>query len=237
MNPLFVDNGGVRISYYDSNPDGGSESAVAFVPGFLGTAEMYLSDFNSMGHRRCISYSPRGFGQSDAPTEGYSFSHILSDLDVVLANASPKSVCLFAHSMGVPLAIRFAEQNRNKMRGLVLIDYPAKYSAISHTQAEKAKKRRKTLGDDPVIDAYLRESVDVDLWDSLPQVACPVLLITGVGEGTLLSETDLQRYSSLLRSIEVWKVSGPGHEPWNVVGYGPFMDRVRAFWDSLDEAG
>src|SRR6266571_8484238 len=135
----WVDNNGVRLHYIESQPRTSVELVpIVFIPGALGTAELYYREIESLAPRRCVAISLRGRGKSAAPREGYSLEDHVSDIEAVVQSAELRSFCLMAYSMGVPYAIDYAARNPQHIRGLVLGDYKARLPAIGPEWIEQS---------------------------------------------------------------------------------------------------
>src|SRR6058998_1570026 len=102
----WVNNKGVRLHYLDSGGAQGSTFVpVVFIPGFLGSAENYHREMDSLHGRRCVAVSLRGRGLSDAPETGYSFEDHVSDIEALVDEVGLEGFCLCAYSVGVAYAI------------------------------------------------------------------------------------------------------------------------------------
>ena len=70
---------------------------------------------------RCIAYDQRGWGQSDAPTGGYSIRDLASDANDLLKSLQLRRYVLVGHSMGGKVAQFLAAQRPAGLEGLVLV--------------------------------------------------------------------------------------------------------------------
>ncbi len=103
---------------------------VAFIPGFLGSAENYRREMDSLPERRCVAVSLRGRGLSDAPEAEYSFEDHVSDIEAFVDQVGLQGFCLCAYSVGVAYAIGFASSHPGLLAGLILADYSAHYPKV-----------------------------------------------------------------------------------------------------------
>ena len=73
---------------------------------------------------RVIAIDQRGHGLSDKPDSGYDWATVTSDLDAILSalDASREQVILAGHSWGGNVALQYAVDHPDRVRGLVLID-------------------------------------------------------------------------------------------------------------------
>lgn len=230
----WASNQGVELHYLDSG-QGADRSLipVLFVPGALGAAEDYAEEIAALTPRRCVAISLRGRGQSDAPPEGYSFVNHIRDIEAVIDDARLEDFCLVGYSMGAAYAIGYVVLNPTRAVGLILGDYPARYPQISEGWVEANRQQYGARVPPHVIQAIQRESALIELWDDLPQIERPVLLLRGDQPGALLSAEDADRYIQLLPQAMAVVFPGSGHALWE-----PDKDRyfgtIRAFLQGLD---
>jgi pimeloyl-ACP methyl ester carboxylesterase len=228
-------NGKVRLRYLDS----GSESdhspvPLVFVPGMLGNAEQFLDEFAQFAPRRCLSVSLRGRGKSDAPARNYNFFHHVSDLATIITWSKAAPCCLMGHSVGAAYALGYAVGHPDQLKGVIVLDYPARYPAFPPAWTERAlasgsvpKERAR------VLHRLQLESSEVLLWEKLPQLTCPVLVIRGEQEGALLDAAGAARYQTMLPQARIEVFADSVHAPWEP-DYGRFITTIKAFLQTLD---
>jgi hypothetical protein len=103
----WADNGGVKLHYLDSGGEDVSLLVPAvFIPGAIGSAELYLREIQSFAPRRCIAVSLRGRGKSDAPEKGYTFEDHVSDIDSIIQYSELKNYCHYRTLYGGPVCYR-----------------------------------------------------------------------------------------------------------------------------------
>ena len=88
--------------------------------------------------RRLISSDRRGMGASSAPASGYTPTDFARDNEAMVAVAQLEDLVVYGHSLGVPIAIAYALGHRDKVRGLVLGDYPAVWPRLSEAWLGRA---------------------------------------------------------------------------------------------------
>ena len=69
-----------------------------------------------------VAIDQRGHGLSDKPDSGYDFATVASDLDEVLRTLQIERALLAGHSWGGNVALQYAVDHPDRVRGLVLID-------------------------------------------------------------------------------------------------------------------
>jgi pimeloyl-ACP methyl ester carboxylesterase len=167
---------------------------LVYLPGSLGSAEDFRDEMKRLAPRTTVALSPRGLGKSSAPAEGYSFEQRVADLESVLRDVDLEPFCLMAYSLGVPIAIGYAAQNLARLRGLILLDYPARYPRRSQSWLERALPFARERGiREHVVQRLQQESAEVELWAELQSAQRPTLLVKG-GQSTAVGDDDLEQY-------------------------------------------
>ncbi len=130
--------------------------------------------------------SLRGRGKSDVPSSGYAFENHVADVAAVLDYTRLARFCLMGYSLGVPCAIGHTLQHPSGLIGLVLAGYPARYPALPADYAGVLVANPTRAK--PDVARYLqRDSREVTLWDDLPRIDVPTLVVRDAREGALLS--------------------------------------------------
>lgn len=70
------------------------------------------------------------------------------------------------------------------------------------------------------------------LWDDLPAIECPVLILRGAQAGALLTEEMAGWYMQRLKEARVVVLEESGHELWK----SDYIQALRNFLVSIDEA-
>ncbi len=230
----WADNQGVRLHYIDSRPQQGEQMIpLVLIPGALGSAEVYQAMMSDLEPRRCLAMSLRGRGQSSAPPAGYSFQDHVSDVETVIDACGLDRFCMLAYSAAVPFAVRYASRHPRRLAGLILCDYPARYPAISLEWVEDVLPHCEDRAH--VIRGLQQESAEVLLWDELPEVPCPVLVLRGGQPGALLRPEAAEMYRRHLRDVQIIVFSESGH---NLGEPDPeaFIETIREFLQHVDQA-
>lgn len=235
MEERFIELDSVRLHVLES---GESEEVrpLVCIAGGLGAAEVFEQTANALSPRRCFAISKRGNGKSDKPPSGYDLETQASDLVGAIKQLGTTPVVLLAYSAAVPSAILAASRDSRGVAGLVLCDYPAIYPAISESYIE-------LVTSDPdydpqecplhVLEAIVHESARRELTELLPTIACPTLILHGIGEGSYLKPDALDMYKTYLPNIRTVGVEGGGHA-FIMTHFPAFIDAVRLFLDGID---
>jgi pimeloyl-ACP methyl ester carboxylesterase len=138
-----------------------------------------------------------------------------------------------AFSVGVAFALGYACAYPERVRGLVIIDYPARYPQFTHEWAERAVARGSTHHvEERVVRALGRESEEIPLWGGLGALACPTLILRGGQPDSLLTAEQAQMYRRCLPSAEMVLFADAGHALW-VPDYARFLRTVDGFLASF----
>lgn len=70
---------------------------------------------------QCISYDSRGWGASDAPSDGYSIASLADDAAALIKTLGVRRYVLVGHSMGGKVAQLLASRQPSGLAGLVLV--------------------------------------------------------------------------------------------------------------------
>ena len=228
----FAESGGTKIHYLRS---GHAEhlAPLVYMPGLLADAETFRPEMTRLAPRLVVAAGRRGVGNSSAPTSGYGLLDQQADLAAVVEHANPPAFCGMAFSLGVPVMLRYATQNPQQTRGLILLDYPARYPQLPEAWARNALNAG---GGTPqhVIRALQREAEKTSLWHRLEGIPLPTLIVRGGSEGSLLTGNDARRYLSALPNAREVVLENAGHEVYKP-DYQKFLETIHEFLAELDD--
>ena len=230
----WVNNKGVRLHYLETRAEGSGLVPMVFAPGFLGSAENYHREMQSLAGRRCVAVSLRGRGLSDAPEAGYSFEDHVSDIDTLVGQVGLQGFCLCAYSVGVPFAIGFASNHPKLLSGLVLSDYSARYPKVKEQWVAEVLASREDVKPH-VVQAIQRESAEVLLWDNLEKITCPALILRGGLPGSLLTTEGADRYQRHLPDSRVVVFDTSDHN-LSQPDYERYIGTIKTFLEELDSS-
>ena len=209
-------------------------SPLMYVPGSLGRAEEFRAEMERLAPRATLAVDKRGIYEGEAaPEDGYTFEDRVADLEAVAAEARLGPVCVMAFSLGVPVALKYAVRHPAQVRGLILLDYSARYPARDDGWLERALPFARERGiPERVVRAIHRDASAVDLWSELGALDCPVLLVVG-GKSPSVSAEALERYRRSLPDLRIEVFEDAGHEVYRP-DYERFMRLVEGFLEDLD---
>lgn len=99
-------------------------TTIVLIHGDSGRASQWngVAELLAAGHQ-VVSYDTRGHGVSDPASDGdYSFAARAAELDVVINGYGTADVILVSHSGGVGVALEYAGQHGDRVRGVFLLD-------------------------------------------------------------------------------------------------------------------
>lgn len=163
----FTERGSVRLHYLLSEGSG-DLTPLVYVPGSLGSAGDFRKEMLRLDPRTTVSVSPRGTGASGTPYHGYALGDRIADLEAVLLRLRPGTACLMAFSAGVPVVLSYAISQPDKVRALIILDYPAVSRPYSEDWVEQAMPFARQRGiPEHVLQSMARDSALVELWEDL----------------------------------------------------------------------
>jgi pimeloyl-ACP methyl ester carboxylesterase len=235
----WVHNGPTRIHYLDSKPDASSEIPIVFVPGFGEEAMEHLPFLEVVAPRRCLIVDLRGRGKSDVPQSGYTIDHHADDLESVVNAANLKKVHLASFSRGTGYAMRWATRHPDRVASYCIGDYPPAQIVPPAWFQEKtltSKWRGRPVNERMPVEAIRRlfaDAVDMDLGPDLRRLTCPMLVMRGAKEGSMLDETRAERYRDVVADLRVEVFEESAHDLW-VPDPTRFARAVTAFADEAE---
>lgn len=232
----WIDNGGVRINYFLSNPEKVGIAPLFICPGLSESAEDYLKLMSALENNRCIALSFRGRGKSDAPLSGYSLEDHVSDIVSVVTHLGLDDVYLMGYSRGVSYALGYAIQHHENIKGLIIEEYPAKHKQMPSGWGKEYLltpwgERMKPHG---VMGIEL-ESRHVDFQSDLVKLNCPTLIMRGGSEGSLLTDDDIDIYVKSFRDARLEAFDNAGHDIQTEC-FDRFVKVIRHFLIELDKS-
>lgn len=234
----WAESDGLRLHYLVGNVDQSAPpdlTPLAFVPGGLGAADDYVPDMPVFAPRLCLAMSLRGQGRSDAPRSGYTLDDYVGDVAAVVAGSELERPCLMAYSMAVPIAVAYAARHPSRLSGLILGDYPPVYPDLPPEWVDSAVLTLGRLSQRHVMEAMQVESSEIDLWDQLSQITCPVLVMRGDRPGAKLGPEEAKRYRHALSDPRVVVFPHSGHALWEPDD-GRFFQVMQTFLAELDRS-
>jgi pimeloyl-ACP methyl ester carboxylesterase len=152
-------------------------------------------------------------------------------METIVDSAKLTSFYVLAYSMGVPVALGYVIRHPDRLRGAILLDYPARYPLIPVDWLERAKEYAPANVKAHVIEAIQRESSEVLLWNDLKVLECPVLVIQAGKKGALLTDDMVELYKKHLADCMAVKFDESDHQLWKPDPQ-KFFRTITAFLDA-----
>lgn len=207
-------NQGVHIHYLDSIDSSDQQlTPIVICPGLSETAEEYEDLLSYLMPRRAIALSFRGRGRSDTPGYSYDLTDHVGDLEAVIKEAGIERFHLYGNSRGVSYALGFAQSHEYMLQTLILQDYPSEHKRMPVEWAEDYMN-------DYIIPAgrnIRQQAVKGIQRDSTQQalhgkLEIPVLVIRGLLEDSLITESDCEQYKQNCSHLKILEFAQSGHD-------------------------
>jgi pimeloyl-ACP methyl ester carboxylesterase len=216
----------VRLHYLDNE---GTGIPVVFIPGLHGCAEDFSDILMAMAPQRALAVSLRGRGKSSVPEVGYRFENHVQDIAALVNAIGAEQVCLVGHSVGATYALGFALERPKQVAALVVAGYPARYPDLSADWGLRTMMQYPNAMSMIAILGLQHEAADISLWESLPELACPLLVLRGGKPTSRLPEDLALEYQHWRPDTQLVVFPDSGHRLWV-----PDMQRfVRTIQDFL----
>ncbi len=118
----FTTSDGVRLHVIEAGPR--SAPTIVFVPGWTMPAWIFKPQIDAFSSRyHVIALDPRGQGNSEAPSRGYTPQRRGEDIGDLIAAIGARQVLLVGWSLGVLDSLSYVQQyGDGQLAGLVLVD-------------------------------------------------------------------------------------------------------------------
>jgi pimeloyl-ACP methyl ester carboxylesterase len=111
---------GVRLHYRDWGGDG---PPLVLLHGLSSSCRIWDWTAPLLTERfRVLALDQRSHGLSDQPADGYGFADVAADLAAFLEAVEVEKAALVGHSWGAGVALYFAAENPERVRGVGLVD-------------------------------------------------------------------------------------------------------------------
>jgi pimeloyl-ACP methyl ester carboxylesterase len=119
MESKIADVNGVKLHYLIA----GKGDPVVLLHGFAETSHMWLPLIAKLSDKHTvIAPDLRGFGQSSAPSEGYTKTAMAQDIQALVSSLKYDRIRLVGHDIGLMVAYAFAAQYPHQVDRLVLME-------------------------------------------------------------------------------------------------------------------
>ncbi len=204
-----VTNDNIEIQYIKGLSEAKNSVPLIIIPGLTEGAEDYIEIMEKINHS-CIAISLRGRGKSTSPLKGYALEDHISDIEAVINKESIEKCILYGFSRGTSYMLGFALRFPDKVKGIVIGDYPAVHTRLPEKWVEwfagLAPWRGKATLDRMLKHALVgiqQESQEKEFWADLKAINCPVLIIGGKQAGAVLTDEMISLYKKSMDHCEV----------------------------------
>ncbi len=117
---MYYDINGIKMNIVSF---GDGEETFLGVSGFIANWTVWGFIFEIMSKKwKCVSYSPRGSGESPAPIETFSLQAVIDDLFGVMDALEIEKCYLGGESLGGSIALLAAMQQPERFKGLIIVN-------------------------------------------------------------------------------------------------------------------
>src|SRR3978361_2475912 len=115
----FADVNGVKLHYLTA----GTGDPIVLLHGYAETSHMWLPLITKLSDKHTvIAPDLRGFGQSSAPSDGYTKAAMAQDIQSLVKSLKYDRIRLVGHDIGLMVAYAYAAQYPNQVDRLVLME-------------------------------------------------------------------------------------------------------------------
>jgi pimeloyl-ACP methyl ester carboxylesterase len=119
---MDIQSNGIRIHVKERDGENPSQPAIVFLHYWGGSSRTWDGVVDALaGQYRTIATDHRGWGESDAPVEGYAIADLANDAQGVIEALNLSRYVLVGHSMGGKVAQLLASRRLPGLVGVVLV--------------------------------------------------------------------------------------------------------------------
>ncbi len=197
----FISNRDLKIHCIEVNSLQNKDNIpLIIIPGATNSAEQIEEALE--GKLTCyhILVSLRGRGNSDSPKTGYTFDDHVSDVLAVIAELKINQCYLFGYSIGSSIGVRVTSTTKDKVKGLIMGDYPPYFPPFGKNWAEMVRQHSDRAISEIAIDGLASETEYVEAAGDFEDISCPVMLVKGGKEGSLFPSEAIPYLEKLVKS-------------------------------------
>lgn len=235
MNDHFAaSSDGISIHYLDNGGSDPSLVPLLIVPGMMGIADHHEPELSSLAPRRVVALTHRGLGKSGSVKVGQcSFEQRALDVDAVVKDLGLKEYILYGFSRGVPLAVQHASLSPSAVKALIIHDCDPVYMRGSERWYNHLVSLQKPYMPAATVEAYWKDSDEVNLCARLNDFTFPVLLIRGALNGSLMSADTAESLLSRLQKGQIKVLANSAHEVADI-DRDAYLAAIKAFCDEVE---
>lgn len=237
---------GIELHYMEQTSYDSDLKPILIIPA-LPESDMDYKDiiFVLPNHTVCATW--RGRELSDAPETGYSVQDHANDIIDTIEHFKLNEIIVLAYSRGVAYFIQALPEIKDKILGLVIVDFPAQYDAHPPQWAENFLKQnwrampiKERFPKAWVLNRIEEESKETDLWDNLKGIEFPVSLFVGGSQysdpvliPSKITTEHIEKYKSYLPQLKILEFENSGHD-LRIWEYEKFVSEFKNFMDQFN---
>ena len=177
----------------------------------------------------CIIVSLRGRGHSSNPLIGYSKDDQIFDIENVLKAETIDKLFILGNSFGASIASYYTVRNPDKVKGLILVDYPPGYPEFSVEWGENIRSKFPEVNSN-LINGLIRESRKENYLIELKESGVNLLIIKA-SENSMVSDNSVLKISNFLSNCKFKIIENSSHE----VFYDKPDEAIKSVEEFIDE--
>lgn len=206
----FADNNGVTIQYIALNYSA-NEIPIIFIPGAIVGADDILEGIKEYINFYCIIINIRGRGKSGKPIGPYTIDSQVSDIAAVVEKEGIENLLILGHSVGAGLAAAYSVKYPEKIKGLIVADYPPAHPKFPDEWANRIRQKYPDV-DNNFLSGMVRDSEKINFTGILANYDFKKLIIKAGNEDSLLSADLAMKICEKLTYASPVTIENCGHE-------------------------
>ncbi len=208
----------------------------------LSESDMDYKDIIFVLPNHTVCFTPRGRELSDAPESGYSVQDHANDIIDAIKYFKLEEIIVVAYSRGVAYFLQAFSEIKDKILGIILMEYPAQYEAHPQDWAKnflnsswRSMPVKERFPKPWVLEKIEQEAVSVNLWDKLLEMKCPISLFVGHAQysdpvlvSTKMTDEIVKKYKFYLPQLKVVDFPESGHD-LRIWEYEKFVSELKKF--------
>ncbi len=237
---------GIELHYMEQTSYDSDLKPVLIIPA-LPESDMDYKDIIYVLPHHTVCVTPRGRELSDAPETGYSLQDHANDIIDTIEHFKLNDIIVLAYSRGVPYFLQALPDIKDKILGLIIVDYPAYYEAHPKDWAENFLKQswrampiKERFPNPWVLNRIEEESKETNLWGNLLDIKFPVSLFMGGSNysdpvliSSKITNEHIEKYKYYLPHIKILEFEESGHD-LRLWEYEKFVSELKNFLEEVN---
>ncbi|MBK8474427.1 MAG: alpha/beta hydrolase [Sphingobacteriales bacterium] len=211
INNHFIDNQNVVIHCIEINKSN-TGIPIIIIPGATNSAEELQEDLKDKLNHWHIIVSLRGRGKSGSPDKGYSLDDHATDITAVIDFLGIGHYYLFGHSIGSTVGIRVAKLRPERVKGLILGDFPPFFPPFDKSWADRVLQNPNIAISKAALYGLAKEGRYTDVSKDFAYISCPILLIRGGKKDSAFPGEQVPAFKKIAPNCQVQTLDESGHD-------------------------